>query len=275
MDQGKKFDFVVVDCSNLAYRSWWNNRFRKTSQDVFYGLEYGFIQSIMVIVRSWYPARLVLIWDGEPVRGLSIFPHITDEITGKVSGYKAGRKAPEDKENEPDWDIRLGNLREKFRALVPSIYHKDNEADEQIAFFTKKAESFKLASLLISNDQDLHQLVSDYTSVLKLSGTKAEEDTIWGEEEIQDYWGVEPKRLPLRWAIEGDGSIIGIPRIPKSLILDMVNRCDSLEDLFQIIDERSIFQTELQKEKFASGKISLRGIISYLIYMALMRIYLC
>jgi 5'-3' exonuclease len=254
MSKTDNFNFVVVDCSNLAYRSWWNNRFRKTSQDVFCGLEYGFIQSIMMIARSWYPARLVLVWDGEPVRGLAIFPQVTDETTGKVYGYKAGRKNPEEKENEPDWDIRLGNLREKFRTVVPSLYHKNNEADEQIAFFTRKADSLKLTSLLISTDQDLHQLVSDYTSVLRFARNKGEDDTIWGEEEIQDYWGVEPKKLPLRWAIEGDGPVNGIPRIPKTFILDMVNRCDSLKDLFQLIDEGSIFQTDLQEEKFISGK---------------------
>jgi 5'-3' exonuclease len=254
MHQKNSFDYVIVDCSNLSYRSWWNHRFRKTSQDVFCGLEYGFIQAIMMIARNWYPARLVLVWDGAPTRGLSICPQVTDETTGKVCGYKAGRKDPEDKENEPDWDIRLGNLREKFRVLVPSLYHKDNEADEQIAFFTRRADSLKLTSLIISNDQDLHQLVSDYTSVLKIARNKGEEDTVWGEAEIQDYWKVEPKKLPLRWAIEGDGPVNGVPRIPKSLILDMVNRCSSTEELFQIIDEKSIFQTELQREKFASGK---------------------
>jgi 5'-3' exonuclease len=254
MSQTSSFNFVVVDCSNLAYRSWWNNRFRKTSQNVFCGLEYGFIQAIMMIARNWYPARLVLVWDGEPVRGMSIFPQVTDETTGKVYGYKAGRKDPEDKENEPDWGVRLGNLREKLRTLVPSIYHKDNEADEQIAFFTRKAESLNLTSLLISNDQDLHQLVSDCTLILRIARNKGDDDTIWGEEEIQDYWGVEPKKLPLRWAIEGDGSINGIPRIPKSLILNMVNHCGSLEELFRVIDEGSVFQTELQKEKFTLGK---------------------
>jgi 5'-3' exonuclease len=208
----------------------------------------------MLITRTWYPARLVLVWDGDPVRGLSIFPHGINEATGKVVGYKAGRKTPEDKENEPDWGIRLGNLREKFRPLVPSLYHKQYEADEQIAFFTRKAESFRLTSLLISNDQDLHQLVSDYTSILRPTRNKGEEDMIWGEEEIQDYWGTTPRKLPLRWAIEGDGPVNGIPRVPKSLILDMVNRSDSLEGLFNIIDEGSVFQTELQRVKFSSGK---------------------
>jgi 5'-3' exonuclease len=255
MNQENKFDFVIIDCSNLAYRSWWNNRFRKTSKDIFCGLEYGFIQAIMVIVRSWYPARLVLVWDGEPTRGLSIFPRITDETTGKIYGYKAGRKNPEDKENEPDWGVRLGNLRDKFRTLVHSLYHKNNEADEQIAFFTRKAESFGLTSLIISNDEDLHQLVSDYTYILRLARNKGEEDAIWGEKEIQGFWGVEPKRLPLRWAIEGDGGPVkGIPRIPKSIILDLINCCNSLESLFQVIDEGSVFQTALQKEKFTSGK---------------------
>ena len=165
MAQDNSFNYVVIDCSNLAYRSWWNHRFRKTTTDIFCGLEYGFIQAIMMIARSWYPARLVLVWDGEPVRGLSIFPRIIDETTGKTYGYKADRKSPEDKENEPDWDVRLGNLREKFRPLVPSIYNKDNEADEQISFFVIRAESLGLTSLIISNDDDLHQLVSDYTYI--------------------------------------------------------------------------------------------------------------
>ena len=137
--------------------------------------------------------------------------------------------------------------------MVPSLYHKDTEADEQIAFFTRKAESLGMTSLIISNDKDLHQLVSDYTSVLKIAHNKGEEDTVWGEEDIQDYWGVEPKKLPLRWAIEGDGTINGIPRIPKALIVDMIDRCESLENMFGLIDDGSIFQTELQREKFTSG----------------------
>lgn len=248
------FDFVVVDCSNLAYRGWWNNRFRKTTNGTFCGLEFGFIQAIMVITRTWYPARLVLIWDGKPIRGLSIFPQVINELTGKVYGYKADRKPPEDKKNEPDWDMRLNNLREKFRTLVPTIYHEYNEADEQIAFFVRKVESLGLTTLLISNDEDLHQLVSNNTYVLRYARTKGDDDVIWGYDEIKLYWGVEPRKLPLRWAIEGDGSMNGIPRIPKQVICKMVDQCDSLDGLFKIIDDGSVFQTPLQKEKFEEGK---------------------
>jgi len=118
----------------------------------------------------------------------------------------------------------------------------------------RAAESYGLTSLLISNDEDLHQLVSDYTYVLRLSRNKGEEDTVWGEDDIQAHWGVEPKKLPFRWAIEGDGAINGIPRIPKSLIIHLVDRCESLEEMFQKIDEGTIFQTRLQKEKFSEGK---------------------
>ena len=249
-----EFDFVIVDCSNLAYRNWWNNRFRKTSQDVFCGLEYGFVQAVTMLARNWYPARPVLVWDGEPVRGLSLFPRVTDEISGKASGYKAERKEPEDKTNEPDWGIRLGSLRERLRSLVYTIYHKDNEADEQIAFFVQKAELFGFSSIIISNDEDLHQLVSDHTHVLRLARNSGEENVIWGEEEMSTHWGVPPRKLPLRWAIEGGGSMTGIPRIPKTVIVSMVNQCESLEDLFALIDDGKGFQTVLQMDKFRAGK---------------------
>jgi len=248
-----QFHFVLVDCSNLAYRSWWNNRFRKTSTDICCGLEFGFIQSIMAIARTWVPARMILVWDGEPVRGLSICPRF--EKDGKLYGYKADRKPPEERNDEPDWELRLDSLREKFRTLVPSLYHPDMEADEQIAFFTRRADSAGLTSIIISNDQDLHQLVSEYTCVLRIARNKGEHDEIWGWNEVQAYWGVAPWKLPLRWAVEGDGPCVeGIPRIPKVILTELVNQCNSLEEMLQKIDSGEIFQTKLQREKFSQGK---------------------
>jgi 5'-3' exonuclease len=250
-----RFNYVVIDCHNLAYRNWWHNRLLKTSRHVYSGMEYGFVQGIMKIVRTWQPAIPVLVWDGESKRCMELFPPGIDD-QGKPVGYKSGRKGPKEKDDEPDWDARFDTLREAFRLLVPSIYHPDAEGDEEIASFTKYADSLGKTSLIISNDEDLHQLVTEHTFVLRYPRRKGEEEVVWGIEDVRNYWAVDPSHVPLRRAIEGDGSdwIPGIPRMPKSVIVDLVNRVQTIDELFEVVESGQVGLSPLQTEKIRAGR---------------------
>lgn len=205
------FDYVVVDSSNLAYRVWSVNRDRRTSGGIPNGLEYGFLRSVLSHARIYVPARVVLVWDGDTSR--ADFPD-----------YKAGRTDVLGDEGE-GWDGRLEAIRRKISPLVLCLRDPEREADEVIARFVATVGG---RCLIVSTDKDFHQLVGERVSVLTTGKKLIDLD------EVRRIWGVDPDKLPILRAVEGDRSdnIDGIPRIRKEPLRKVVSRSDDLESFF-------------------------------------------
>ena len=227
---------------NLAFRSWWNVRSLKTSLGVHSGLEFGFIKNFLYNIRDHYPAKIILAWDGKPKKGLDL-----------SQDYKANR----DKSvllEEPPWGPRLKKIKDLLSELVLTLYHPETEADEQIARWVFQEESKGNKTLIISNDRDLYQLVTNNTHI-KTKGKQ--EDRIITVQEVKDEWGVDPRRLPLLRSISGDSSdnIKGVPRISTSTKQGLVNRLssNSIDELINLIDS-SPLPTLKEREKLIAGK---------------------
>jgi 5'-3' exonuclease len=251
------YDNIVVDCYLVAYGSWWPVREMHTEAGVATGLEFGFIKNILATARRWTPGKVVLAWDGFPKRCNTIFPK--EVVEGKEVGYKSGRARHEDKDTEPAWTPRLVRLREAFTPLVECLYHPETEADEEIARFVHESEAKGQTTIIVSKDRDLHQLVSDKTHIC----LGPEENLMTPENLTKEKgmpWGVPTKKIPLRRAIEGDGSdaIVGIPRIPKEVIVNIVNASESIDHLIENISKGSFTKTATQLEKMINGRDIIR-----------------
>lgn len=256
-----QYNNIVVDCYLLAYRSWWPVRDLTTSEGIPSGLEYGFIKNILTAARLWVPGKLVLAWDGFPKRCNEIFPKKMEQTEkGLVEvGYKSGRAGHEDKDTEPAWTPRLCRLRDCFQEVAECLYHPETEADEEIARFVFAAESRGETNIIISKDRDLHQLVSDKTHIcLGPEENLMTPEAIFKEKDTP--WGVPCHKIPLRRAIEGDGSdaIKGVPRIPKDVVINLVNASNDIDHMIENISKGAMFKSKTQLEKMLEGRDLIR-----------------
>lgn len=240
------YDFVVVDASLVAYANWWPVRSLITSTGQSVGLEYGFIKAILSIVRSWYPAKVVLAWDGEPVRCKNLFQKEIDS-KGKEIFYKSGRQKHKDQKVEEPWGPRLEKLREVFRDVCLNLYDCQTEADEQIARFCFALGREGKRVLIYSKDRDFHQLVSN--SVEVVSGKDPLQ--LITQQRVLEIWGVLANKIVYRRAIEGDSSdsIKGVGRIPKEVIIKIVVDSESFEGFLLNLQNPKYYKTSLQFEK--------------------------
>lgn len=244
-----QYKYLVIDSSLLAYRCWYSCKDLKTESGLHTGLEYGFIRGIMALARAFSPGKVVLAWDGAPTRCMNIYPTTVSE-NGDILGYKANRKASKEKREEPDWDPRLATLRDLCAPIIPSLFHPQTEADEQIARFVYAAEAKGDKTLIVSRDRDFHQLVSENTHL-----TTKEKDILYDINEVEQKWGVPPQQVVYRRAIEGDSSdeIQGIPRIPKEVIVALAKASNSLDSLLENVKSGKFTKSKKQQEKLVEG----------------------
>lgn len=223
------YDVFLVDASNLAYRQWWGVRHAKYN-GVHTGLEYGFIKKVV----SWLNKgqKVCLAWDGEPVR-----------CNDLNENYKSGRAKVNG--DEPAWGPRLEKMRIAFADICQTLYHPHEEADEQIAKFA--IHNPDISMLIISNDKDLQQLVTDRVHV-QANSDLLDKDTILKK------WGIPATKIPLWKSLDGDKSdnIPNVPRLATKTKLRLVQDSESLEQLCE--NFTADYLTDKEKVKLAEFK---------------------
>lgn len=228
------YDSVVVDALNLSYRNWWHCRMLTTSTGLHSGLEFGFLRALLMYVRNYYPAKVYLAWDGCPKRVLAVYPE-----------YKAGRDKSKQQEEAP-WHPRLDTLRQSVATMVHSFYDVELEADEIIAHFVHQQEKEQKKTLIVSNDGDLHQLVSDFTFL----DPSDKEGKMFTPALVQEKWGVLPEKVPFLRAIAGDVSdnIPGVPRIPQDIKVKLAQEAKNIDHLIELFHSAG-YLSQRQREK--------------------------
>ena len=220
LNKEEKPKYLLIDALNLAFRAWWPCREFKNSRGEPTGLEYGFIRNLLTLQRIWQPAKIILVWDGQP-----------SKAPGFVSDgqYKANRDHT--LHNKENFYGRAEVLREKLRTLVGTAYHPYVEADYFVASLSHKlaklgeAITQDYAIYLFSNDTDWLGLVDDSFKIRVIKpGTKTDGDKIYDESAVKEEYGVTPDTLALYRAFSGDASdnLPGLFRVPTKFKLTSV-----------------------------------------------------
>jgi 5'-3' exonuclease len=222
---------VVVDGSNILIRAARAMQHQGLSSgEVETGSILAFIRMLNKTVRDLNPDRVAVFWDTRADN----FRHAL------YPSYKGTRLKGAD-------DANLYELAQEFlvHANVPQYWEEGYEADDLIAAYCMKVGDRKY---IVSDDKDLHQLITDSTTVV---GSKAALD-LEGFKEKYGYW---PKQHPRVKAFMGDPSdnIPGLRGIgPKKALkalsengwsmrdaLYALGREDELSDLllsYQLVD---------------------------------------
>ena len=189
---------LLIDGNNLSYR--WLQRPNHSN----YANE--FIRTVQSLSKSYEALRTIVCFDF----GKSYFRMDMSE------DYKGNRKKPKEEEEikryEAFFDV-LNNLPDLLDEEV--LKFRGVEADDTITHLVMKFEESKQYDKIwiVSSDRDLHQLISEKTSIFNIFGRR--EVTL---ESMKEELEITPDLYLLSRIIEGDKSdnIIGVEGIgPK------------------------------------------------------------
>lgn len=191
-------NLLLIDGNNLSYRWLQRPNHGSFAQD--------FIRTIQSLSKSYEASKTIVCFDF----GKSYFRMDMSEE------YKANRKKPKEEEEVKRYEAFfevLNNLPDILDEEV--LKFRGVEADDTIAHLVMKYEdSEKYDKIwIVSSDRDLHQLLSEKTSIFNIFGRR--EVTI---ESMYEDLEITPELYLLSRIIEGDKSdnIIGVEGIgPK------------------------------------------------------------
>jgi 5'-3' exonuclease len=163
----------------------------------------GFMKSLGLIVRSFKPSRVIIVFDG---KGGS-------QRRRKLFGeYKANRKPytrlnrtydmTTEQQEQENMKFQLVSLLEMLECLPVTIIALDNiEADDTIAYCSELVAKRGGTSIIYSTDKDFLQMVSDNTKVYNPVKKKT-----FTPEIVLETFGVHPNNFLFYKSLLGDKS---------------------------------------------------------------------
>ena len=217
---------VLIDGNNLMFRSYYATAYTgnmmKNSKGLPTNALFGFVSMINKIIHEENPKYMAVAFD--------IGKYFRKE---EYDFYNDGRiDTPEElKMQMPIARDILDKMGIKHFELAPY------EADDIIGTIVRMTEEDKdFASLIVSSDKDLLQLISDETEVKLLKQT----DYIrYNHAKFLEDYGIEPIRMIDLKALMGDSSdnIPGVKGIGEKTALKLLQEYTSIENLYEHIEE--------------------------------------
>ncbi|MBD3403501.1 DNA polymerase I [candidate division GN15 bacterium] len=233
----KDKSLYLIDGSAVIYRSYFafirnpliNTKGENTSAT------YGFVNSVMKIVREEKPEYLAVVFDTkEPTFRHERYPE-----------YKSTRaKMPDDLVEQ------LPRIHQAVEALnIPSFQLEGYEADDVIGTIAKAAEKEGMHVWCVTGDKDYYQLVSDTVRMYKPKGA-GEDAELMGPAEVEATFGVPPELVIDKLALMGDSSdnVPGVPGVGPKTADTLLKQFGSLEAV--------LTNPEQIKAKGARSKVS-------------------
>lgn len=240
---------ILIDGNNLMFRSYYataySGNMMKNSKGLPTNALYGFVSMINKIIHEEKPEYMAVAFDiGKNFR------------REEYSFYKEGRISTPDelKVQMPIARDILDKMGIKHLELAPY------EADDIVGTIVKMTEADKdFASVIISSDKDLLQLISFETEVKLLKQTGF---IRYNYEKFLEDYGFEPIKMIDLKALMGDQSdnIPGVKGIGEKTATKLLQEYSSLENLYDNINNikgKTKEKLEVDKEMaFISKKIA-------------------
>lgn len=190
---------------------------------------YGFSSMLLAVIKELHPEYMAVAFDLDK----PTFRHI------EYVGYKAQR---------PEVDVELTDQLDWVRKVVKSlnvpIFEVEGfEADDVIGTLAKQAQNEKLKTknletVIVTGDQDAMQLVNESVKVY-VPGRGKKPSMIYGEKEVKERYGLEPKQIIDYKAISGDASdnIPGVKGVGPKTTRDLLQKYLTVERIYATLDE--------------------------------------
>ena len=222
---------VILDTSAIIYRSHFALMGMKNSQGLPTGATFGFINTLENVIKEFSPDYLVACLDVK-----------RDELerSDELETYKANR------ESMPEEIVaQLNIIMEVLDGYnIPKYKKKGQEADDVIATFATNfsKDEEQIETFIITGDKDLTQLVNEKINIALLGKGNGKDSNfryIRNDDDVIDYLGVSPDKIPDLFGLMGDKSdgIPGVTGIGPKNGVKLITTYQNLENLYKNIDD--------------------------------------
>lgn len=246
----KKPKLVIIDAFDLLHRAYYvipktlTNRMGQSINAV-----YGFTSMLISLLEKLKPEYIVVAMEG----GAPTFR------VEEFKAYKATRKV--DAEKDKAFAEQIPILKEVLEAFeIPCLFFPGFEADDIIGTIVKRrlearskkheegeelqASNFKLQTIVVTNDQDMLQLVDEDTSIFMPAKGKDRPDATFTPELVEKKYGFKPRQMIDFKALRGDPSdnIPGVFGIGEKKATELIQKYGSLEEIYKnisLIDKKT------------------------------------
>ena len=237
---------VLIDGNSIMNRAFYGIMGSKmlTAKDGKYtNAIYGFLSIMFKIIEDLKPEYMAVAFD---LKG----PTERHEL---YEGYKANRKGMPNELAE-----QMPIIKEVLRAMNIDVIEKQGfEGDDIIGTMAKYGEAQGLSVTILSGDRDNFQLASDNVTIriprTKMGKTEVED---FDRKKVQEIYGLEPKQLIEVKALQGDTSdnIPGVPGIGEKTALSLIQKYQTIDNLYKQIEEGTDDLKGKQKENITTNK---------------------
>lgn len=237
---------VLIDGNSILNRAFYGimgNKMLTTRDGKYTNAVYGFLAIMFKVIDDLNPEYMAVAFDLKA-------PTARHKL---YEGYKATRKGMPNELAE-----QMPILKEILELMHITIIEKEGyEGDDILGTLAKEGEKAGLDVTIVSGDRDTFQLASSKISI-RIPHTKVgktEVDT-FGEEEIKEKYGLEPKALIEVKGLMGDTSdnIPGVPGVGEKTALSLIKEFKTIDNLYKSIEEGTDNLKEKTREKLVESK---------------------
>ncbi len=183
---------------------------------------YGLTRDVLDIMNKKKPDYLLFAMDAAG-------PTFRHE---QFEDYKANRA-----EMPADLVIQIPLIRQLLEVMgIPCVELAGYEADDVLATVATQAVALGGECIIATADKDARQLIGEHVRLLNLRN-----NVIIGKQELIDDWGLRPDQVVDYLSLVGDAvdNVPGVPGIGPKTASDLLQKYETLENLFSHIDEVS------------------------------------
>lgn len=215
---------MLIDGNSITYRAFFALPTLSNAQGQFTNAVFGFTQMLLKMLQDEQPTHIAVAFDA----GKTTFRH------GLYEAYKGTRQKTPSELSE-----QFPLVRELLRAFrIPVLEVPQYEADDIIGTLTRLADSAGLATLVVSGDKDLLQLVSPHVhAVLTRKGIT--DVDYYDPAAVEARFGLTPAQVIDLKGLMGDTSdnIPGVPGVGEKTAVKLLQAWPSVEEVLDHIHE--------------------------------------
>ena len=237
---------VLIDGNSIMNRAFYGimgSKALTTKDGKYTNAIYGFLAILFKLLEDEKPEYIAVSFDLKaPTERHKLY-----------EGYKANRHGMPNELAE-----QMPIIKEVLKAMNIDIVEKEGyEGDDIIGTLSKYGEEKGLEVIILSGDRDTFQLATDNVKI-HIPRTKAgkTETEIFDRDKVKEVYGIEPKQLIEVKGLQGDTSdnIPGVPGIGEKTALSLIQKYETIENLYKKLEAGEADLKGKQKEKIEENK---------------------
>lgn len=227
---------IIIDGNSIINRAYYGIRALSTKEGIPTNAVYGFLNILFKYADEIQPDYLCVAFD----LAAPTFRH------KMYSEYKAQRKGMPD-----DLAAQMPIMKDVLSAMNIKILEQEGyEADDIIGTVADICDKQGIECIIVTGDKDDLQLATDSTKVYLTTTSKGQTVTdIYDKTAVVEKYGVTPDEFIDVKALMGDASdnIPGVAGIGEKTALSLIQRCKSIEALYDDLEGNGVKGAALKK----------------------------